>query len=58
MGTIPLGDGAVGIESIVQALVEIGFTGDTTLEVAGTENVKTSLSRLAAWLSSAQPLRV
>jgi len=56
MGTIPLGDGAVGIASVVQALVAIGFAGDTTVEVAGPENVKASLARLAAWLGSARPV--
>ena len=35
MGSIPLGDGIVGIEAIVKALKEQGFDGPTTLEVAG-----------------------
>ena len=45
MATIPLGDGVVGIEKIVKALLKIGFTGTTTLEVAGAGNVKLSASR-------------
>ncbi|MAG94156.1 MAG: xylose isomerase [Planctomycetaceae bacterium] len=49
MGTIPLGDGVIGIESIVQALKATGFEGPTTLEVAGVEAVKTSAERLRQW---------
>jgi len=49
MGNIPLGDGVVGIRSIVEALAEIGFSGPTTLEVAGTENLKKSAERLNLW---------
>jgi inosose dehydratase len=49
MGLIPLGDGVVGIESIVRALKQIGFDGPTTLEVAGEAAVKTSAERLRAW---------
>lgn len=49
MGMIPLGDGVVGIQGIVEALGEIGFDGPTTLEVAGPENVKLSAERLLAW---------
>ena len=49
MGTIPLGDGVVGVQAIVEALLEIGFDGPTTLEVAGTENVKISVERLTQW---------
>lgn len=51
MGTIPLGDGVVGIEKLVQELEAIGFTGPTTLEVAGAENVKISAERLRQWAS-------
>ncbi|MBG7608537.1 MAG: sugar phosphate isomerase/epimerase [Verrucomicrobia bacterium] len=51
MGSIPLGDGVVGIEEIVKALVSIGFDGETTLEVAGSDNVKTSYQRLQGWLA-------
>ena len=49
MGTIPLGDGVVGIQSIVEQLKKVGFQGPTTLEVAGEENVKISRTRLLEW---------
>jgi inosose dehydratase len=49
MGLIPLGDGVVGIEAIVKALKQVGFTGPTTLEVAGEATVKTSADRLRQW---------
>lgn len=49
MGTIPLGDGVIGIERIVRELTASGFNGPTTLEVAGTENVLRSADRLQAW---------
>jgi inosose dehydratase len=49
MAVIPLGDGVVGIEPVVQALLDIGFEGPTTLEVAGVEAVKTSAERLRQW---------
>jgi sugar phosphate isomerase/epimerase len=35
MATIALGEGVVGIAEVVQALHAVGFTGHTTLEVAG-----------------------
>jgi inosose dehydratase len=49
MGDIPLGDGVIGIERLVAALLESGFDGPTTLEVAGPENMKKSAERLLAW---------
>jgi inosose dehydratase len=49
MGTIPLGDGVVGIRQIVAELRTIGFDGPTTLEVAGIENVKKSVECLRQW---------
>lgn len=49
MGTIPVGDGIVGIQEIVEALDDIGFDGPTTLEVAGKEAVLESAKRLRAW---------
>lgn len=49
MGSIPLGDGVVGIPAIVEALFASGFDGPTTLEVAGTDNVTTSAQRLRDW---------
>jgi inosose dehydratase len=52
MGSIPLGDGVVGIAAIVEALIASGFDGPTTLEVAGTDNVTTSAQRLRDWSAS------
>jgi inosose dehydratase len=49
MGLIPLGDGIVGVETIVKELLAAGFDGPTTLEVAGEEAVKVSAARLRAW---------
>lgn len=49
MATITLGDGKVGIRNVVEALLEAGFDGETTLEVAGIENVMLSLRRLQDW---------
>jgi inosose dehydratase len=49
MGLIPLGDGIVGIQEIVQELDRIGFNGPTTLEIAGKEAVLESAQRLQAW---------
>ncbi len=51
MSQIPLGDGVIGIREIVDHLVDVGFNGPTTLEVAGKENVRTSADRLREWLS-------
>jgi inosose dehydratase len=55
MATIPLGNGVVGIPEIVSALRASGFEGDTTLEVAGKENVLLSRERLQQWWSAAAP---
>jgi inosose dehydratase len=52
MATIPLGDGLVGVREIVAALLESGFNGETTLEIAGGENVKLSLQRLQVWATA------
>ncbi len=49
MGTIALGDGAIGISAIVDALLKSGFDGPTTLEVAGANAVKLSYERLQEW---------
>lgn len=49
MGSIPLGDGVVGIQAIVEALHAGGYDGPTTLEVAGRENVLVSRQRLQIW---------
>ena len=39
MAAIPLGTGVIGIEAIYKALVESGFDGYSTLEIAGEEAV-------------------
>ena len=49
MSLIPLGDGVIGIRAIVDALLEAGFDGPTTLEVAGPDAVKLSAERLREW---------
>jgi inosose dehydratase len=49
MGMIPLGDGVVGIRAIVDELLDAGFDGPTTLEVAGPDNMKISAERLREW---------
>jgi len=51
MSAIPLGDGLVGVESVVDALRGIGFNGFSTLEVAGRDNMRISAQRLRAWTS-------
>lgn len=49
MGLIALGDGVVGIKSVVRELNRIGFDGPTTLEIAGETAVKESALRLREW---------
>ena len=49
MGTVPLGDGVIDLPVIVEALQNIGFDQATTLEIAGPENVRTSVTRLNEW---------
>jgi inosose dehydratase len=49
MALIPLGDGVVGIPAVVDALKAVGFDGNTTLEIAGEDAVKTSAERLRGW---------
>lgn len=49
MGNIPLGEGVVGIEAVVKALLDIGFDGPTTLEIAGEYAVKQSIKNLKIW---------
>lgn len=49
MGLIPLGDGVVGIETLVKELADCGFNGPTTLEIAGEDAVKISAERLRNW---------
>jgi inosose dehydratase len=53
MGLIPLGDGVVGIEAVAKELLNIGFSGPTTLEVAGEEAVQRSAERLRTWSAAA-----
>ena len=52
MGNIPLGQGVVGIPTIIEELKRIGFDGPTTLEVAGEHNVRASLSSLRQWTAT------
>ncbi len=52
MAQIPLGDGVVGIESIVKELASIGFDSATTLEITGPENITKSVIRLVKWIES------
>ena len=49
MATIALGDGVIDLPAIVTALKQAGFDGATTLEVAGPDNVRTSVERLRGW---------
>jgi len=46
MALIPLGSGVVDIKGTFEALVQAGFDGYTTLEVAGDENVRQSYAFL------------
>ena len=46
MSLTPLGEGVIGIEPIYQALVNAGFDGYTTLEIAGEEAVLKSFEFL------------
>lgn len=54
MGTIPVGDGVIGIQPIAEALLASGFEGPTTLEVAGKDNLLESAKRLRAWEAKAR----
>lgn len=49
MGSIPVGDGLVGIKEVVSELKRSGFNGPTTLEVAGEESMLVSAQRLREW---------
>ena len=49
MATIALGDGVIDIVEIVKRLEQQKFDGPTTLEIAGTEAVRTSVERLREW---------
>jgi len=52
MATIALGDGLIGISETAKALQQAGFEGDTTLEIAGADNIKRSVERLRLWLAA------
>jgi inosose dehydratase len=52
MATIALGDGVIDLPAIVSALKNVGFDGPTTLEVAGPDNVKKSVTKLTEWAGS------
>ncbi len=54
MAVIPLGDGVVGVPAIVKALKKSGFNGATTLEIAGPDNIRTSVERLKKWWKEAR----
>jgi inosose dehydratase len=56
MGSIPLGDGLVNAPAIVEALLSVGFDGDTTIEIGGAENVRLSAERLRLWVGTTAPL--
>jgi inosose dehydratase len=49
MGNVGIGDGLINIQEVITELQRIGFTGSTTLEVAGTENIRISVERLQRW---------
>jgi inosose dehydratase len=51
MAMIPLGDGVIDIPAIVNELKAMGFDGATTLEIAGEDNIKTSIARLKEWIA-------
>lgn len=51
MATIALGEGAIDLPAIVQALKKVGFDGATTLEIAGADNVRRSFQRLKQWIA-------
>ena len=49
MGNIALGDGVIGIEKIAEKLKTVGFSGPTTLEVAGRAALLKSAEKLREW---------
>jgi len=57
MSDVALGDGLVDIRAVVVALQRIGFQGDTTLEVAGKDNVIQSALRLRTWLAGGHEIK-
>ncbi|MEK7996332.1 MAG: sugar phosphate isomerase/epimerase [Planctomycetota bacterium] len=57
MATVALGDGVIDLPAIVDALLEAGFDGATTLEVAGPENMRRSLQTLREWIAQVSYVR-
>jgi inosose dehydratase len=55
MAAIALGDGVIDIAAIARALRQAQFQGDTTIEVAGVENLRRSVERLKRWLADSVP---
>jgi inosose dehydratase len=55
MATVALGDGVIDLPPIVTALQDIGFDEATTLEIAGPENIATSVARLEQWAQVGTP---
>ena len=53
MGSLPLGDGVIGIKEIVEALKNAHIDVATTLEIAGANNVRCSAERLRLWWNPA-----
>lgn len=53
MASIALGDGVIDLPGVIRELQAAGFDGDTTLEIAGIENVRRSVQRLEEWTALA-----
>ena len=53
MASIALGDGVIDLSGVIRELQSAGFDGDTTLEIAGTENVLRSVQQLEKWTALA-----
>ena len=53
MAQIPLGEGVIGIEAVVDEFLRKKLDVATTLEVAGRETVMASVERLRAWTMNA-----
>lgn len=52
MATVALGDGKIDLPAIVHALQRVGFDEATTLEIAGPDNIRTSVARLNRWIAA------
>ncbi len=57
MASIALGDGVIDLPGIIRELRAAGFDGDTTLEIAGVENVRKSVRCLEEVLTEARQAR-